>query len=212
MERALSSLLAACAAGLIPAAEPTVLVTAFGPFAGRGVNGSETVARRLEGGLVAGHRLAVLVMAVRWGEPERTIPARIAELRPVLVIGLGEGHPDRIACEQRASNRVMPLPDEAGKLPPAALLDAAAADHRPATLRCDAAWFTDLALPVPLQTSQDAGGYLCNAALWTLAGSGVPRSGFLHLPPQGAASGERYGALLAPVVLRLITRNLEPGG
>lgn len=191
----------------VDAAEP-ILITAFEPFAGRGANGSATVARHLDGGEIAGHPVRIAVLPVRWGEPGARIPALIAEVKPILVIGLGEGHPGRIACETVAANEAKPFPDEAGALPAQGTLAADGPASRAATLRCDPAWFADP--PVPVVLSQDAGGYLCNEALWVICGSEVPLRGFVHLPPQGEISDADYAGMIGPVVRMIVGRNLGP--
>jgi hypothetical protein len=100
------------AAAAANAAEPVILVTAFQPFAGRGVNGSATVAQRLAGEIIAGCRVAVLVMPVRWGEPARQLPAAVARLQPRLLLGLGEGDPGLVSVERVGANLARPIPDE----------------------------------------------------------------------------------------------------
>lgn len=199
MLHAVLLVLLASAAG---AAERIVLVTAFGPFAGRGVNGSETVARGLDGRVIGDARIAVRVLPVRWGEPERILPAAVAELRPVAIIGLGEGHPGACAFETVARNLARGA-DEAGTAAPARLGDAAERERR-TTLAIDRASF-----PVDmLRVSDDAGSYLCNALLWTALAQPVPRAGFVHLPPQGGESADAYRARIEPVILRVVEANL----
>jgi pyroglutamyl-peptidase len=193
--------LAMAIASTVGAAEPAILLTGFGPFAGRGVNGSETIARRLDGGLVAGRRIHVRILPVRWGEPERTLPPAVAALAPELVLGLGEGHPGRIAVELLGRNRAG-HPDETGAAPPASLGDGPA--ERAARLAFDAAWFVD-AVP-PVVASRDAGAYLCNAWLWHAAALPVAKVGFVHLPPQETTGADAYAERILPAVRRLIER------
>lgn len=193
-------LLAALAA-IAVAGEPAILLTGFGPFAGRGVNGSETAARRLDGALIAGHRIHVRILPVRWGEPERILPAAVAELAPALVLGLGEGHPGRIAVELVGRNRAA-HPDEAGAPPPASLGDGP--PERQARLAFDPAWFPG-AVP-PVVASADAGDYLCNAWLWHAISLPSARVGFVHLPPQGETPADGYAATVLPAVRQLIER------
>lgn len=190
------SLLFVLLSTLLGAAEAPVLVIAFGPFAGRGENGSATLAAGLEGRSIGGHRIVTAVLPVRWGEPEAQLPALIERHRPCLILGLGEGHPGRVAIETRAANR-RAHPDEAGRSP-TPQIEVDGPEYRASTLVIDPA-----ALPaaaVPVLHSKDAGSYLCNNLLWTcLAQAEVP-AGFVHLPPQGseddAAYRERFGAVI----------------
>jgi len=192
--------------GTLSAAEPaTILLTAYGPFAGRGRNGSETVARSLDGTDIGGARVHVVVLPVRWGEPEKVLPAAVTSLHPQLVLGLGEGYPEQAAFEQRAVNRAE-HPDEVGGAPPALLLVDGPA-QRQATLRFDRAWFAEDA---PLRLSNDAGTYLCNNLLYVAAAQPVAAAGFMHLPPQSDTPSAEYIARWAPLVKTLLAKNLTP--
>ncbi len=181
---------------------PTVLLTAYGPFAGRGVNGSETVARSLDGSEIAGARVQVLVLPVRWGEPERVVPAAVQRLHPVLVLGLGEGWPDTAAVERQAVNRAAGA-DETGIAPPASL-DSAGPATRLATILFERTWF---AADAPIRVSADAGTYLCNNLLYVATAQPVPAAGFMHLPPQGDTPAAAYIERWAPLVRTLIEHN-----
>jgi pyroglutamyl-peptidase len=190
-------------------AEPVVLLTAFGPFDGRGVNGSATIAHRLDGTLIAGARISILVLPVRWGEPERRLPAEVERLKPVALLGLGEGRPGlTVYVERMGANVARALPDVGGALPPQAILDATAPASRPVRLRFDPSWFTDAAFLVT--DSHDAGGYLCNEMLFTALGQSVSTCGFVHVPPQGDEPDDRYSEHLVPIVRDLIAHNLAP--
>ena len=188
------------------ASPPAVLLTAYGPFQGRGVNGSETVARSLDGTMVGGARITVLVLPVRWGEPERAVPAAVAQQHPVLLLGLGEGWPATATVELQAVNKAE-HPDEAGA-PPPALLAAAGPEHRLATVEFDRTWFRAEAA---VRASRDAGTYLCNNLLYVAAAQPVARAGFMHLPPQGDVPAAEYVARWAPLVKILIAHNLPSG-
>lgn len=183
------------------AAEPVVLLTGYGPFAGRGVNGSETVARKLDQALIAGHRIHVRILPVRWGEPQRVLGEAVPQLKPVLLLGLGEGHPGRVAIELIGRNRAAG-PDEQGAPPPANLGEGTA--ERAARFVFDPAWFGGA--KVPVAASDDAGSYLCNAWLWYAAGLSTAKVGFVHVPPQGKVPSDAYAAAFVPVISELIAR------
>jgi pyrrolidone-carboxylate peptidase len=191
------------------AAEPGVLLTAFGPFAGRGVHGSATVAHRLDGTLVAGALIHILVVPVRWGEPERLVPAEVDRLKPVALLGLGEGLPGHaVYVECVGHNAARALPDADGALPAQAILDATAPSSRPARFHVDPAWFTDAAFQVT--ESHDAGGYRCHEMFFTALGQAVRTCGFVHLPPQGEVPDDAYCEHLVPIVRALLAHNRDP--
>ena len=206
MVRALALLIGLCLAA--STAEPVILVTAFQPFAGRGANGSATVAQRLAGEVIAGCRVTVLVMPVRWGEPARQLPAAVARLQPRLLLGLGEGYPGLVSVERVGANLARPIRDEGQALPPAAQLEPDGPATRAARLDFAAGWFGATAIPV--RVGDDAGGYLCNELLYRALGQPVGRCGFVHLPPQDGVADAAYAAPLLPVVRELIARNLGP--
>lgn len=192
----------------VPAAKPVILVTGFAPFAGRAVNGSGTLATALEGSEIAGAVVRTLVMPVRWGEPTRVIPQQVEALHPIAILGLGEGYPAKVTVEAVGANLAIRAKDTDGKLPQAPRLDAAGPAERPARFRLDPAWFPMAAVPVLV--SRDAGGYLCNEALYAITATTVPVAGFVHVPPQGDEADAAYRARLLPLIRELITRNL-PG-
>jgi len=189
-----------------PVAEPIVLITAFGPFAGRGVNGSESVASQLDQHLIAGYRVRTLVMPVVWGQPAHDLPPALARWHPHLLLGLGEGYPGTVTVEGVGRNCAGAEPDALDRLAPAAVLEASGPAQRTATLLFDDAWFP--MAPVPVQRSTDAGDYLCNACLYTALGSTTVRCGFVHVPPQGLVPDAQYTPALVAIITTLISKNL----
>jgi pyroglutamyl-peptidase len=188
--------------------DPVVLITAFKPFDNRGVNGSETVAEALRAG-EPGIQLKVLVLDVAWGEPAAKLPALVQQLRPRVLIGLGEGHPGQVCVERVARNQRVGR-DVFGKTPPDRFVDPAGPPQRQGTLRFDPAW--QLSREIAVTTSDDAGTYLCNALFYTALGDlgvAVGRVGFVHLPPQGAAADADYAGRFVPIVRELVRRNLQ---
>jgi len=186
--------------------EPVVLITAYGPFEGREVNGSETIARQLDQQLIHGYRVCILVMPVLWGQPARDLPPMLARLRPHLVLGLGEGGPDTVVVECIGRNRAGTQADAQHRFAPGPVLDTAGPTERTATLRYDAGWFP--LSPAPVVRSTDAGDYLCNACLYTALGSTAARCGFVHVPPQGQRPDAQYAPGLVAIIRTLISHNL----
>jgi pyrrolidone-carboxylate peptidase len=189
------------------AQEPhVILISAFSAFAGRDVNGSETVATALDGHVLAGHTVRILVMPVRWGAPAPMLADAVSKEHPALLLGLGEGYPDHIAVEGCGSNHIKQIRDELGHLPNAPLLEATGPAQRLSTLVWNDAWLP--ASPIPVIASSNAGGYLCDACLYASLALSVPTCGFVHLPPQGAVSKQDYLARVIPVIEAIITHNL----
>lgn len=186
------------------AAGPLVLLTGFRPFAGRAVNGSETLVRHLasrRGGL----RLRTLILPVAWGSPAAKARPLIRRLRPALVLGLGEGDPAAVASETRAVNRQTGT-DSRGVTLAGVAVDPAGPPVRRARLAVPrlppaGAW--------PVTISTDAGQFLCNSALYVYAGTAARRVGFIHVPPQGERPAAAYVAALTPTILALIRHNLR---
>lgn len=210
--RTLLTLLTMCAALAWSADEPadgaaqaSVLITAFKPFAQRQVNGSETIAEALRRDHGDGQQIKVVVLDVQWGEPAAKLPALVKQLRPRLLIGLGEGSPGAVMVERVARNHRVGR-DERGAMPPERWVEAGGPRQRLATLEFDQAW--QLSREIAVASSDDAGSYLCNALLYTALGLEVERVGFIHLPPQDTTEDAEYAKRFAPIVRELIKRNL----
>jgi len=193
---------------------PRLLVTGFTPFPGAAVNPTEALVAALPRALSrAGVAcdLATAILPVDW----RALPARLEALgrshRPDLAVHFGlDADASGFRLERRALNRVAPLrPDNRGHCPTSDRLGAGpdeVASGLP--LAAIAAALQEAGLPV--EWSDDAGAYLCNAAFWfacsgTLAAYRPRRAGFIHVPPAGAFMTE--DELLAGAV-RLLTEAL----
>lgn len=183
---------------------PAVLITAFQPFAQRSKNGSATVAGAL-GKELSGVNLHIDVMPVRWGEPERRLPMLVAQHRPRLLIGLGEGQPGSVAVERVARNQAWGA-DTADQSPRHDRLLPDGPHERRSTLLFEEKW--PLSREVAVTTSDDAGQYLCNALLYAALAQPVERIGFIHLPPQGNEPDAVYAARFVPVIAGIVRRNL----
>ena len=167
------------------AGAPLVLATGFGPFPGAPINPTARLVRRLarrRATLPNGLRLVTAVLPVTWSD----LPARLDGLmrrhRPdgLMLFGLAASSTS-FRVEMRGTVRVNPtLADAAGACHPTGSLDAEAQDRLVGAVGLslhDAL----LRAGLPAALSQDAGGYLCNAALWQALGTGLPTA-FLHVP------------------------------
>src|SRR5215469_3349203 len=69
--------------------EPTVLVTGFEPYGGRGLNPAWEIAKALDGRMIAGHRVAGRTLPVSYRGIAQRLEALLDDIRPVLAISLG---------------------------------------------------------------------------------------------------------------------------
>jgi pyroglutamyl-peptidase len=173
---------------------PKIVVTAFGPFQGRPVNGSLTVLKWLRRHWSPGFA-ASRILPVEWGRAPRIIRGMIERNRPRVCIALGEGHPGRVAIEQRAHNEAVGV-DEAGESPPTDVINLQEAQWLSGSLGLPPELVAKC--PWPAVLSEDAGRFLCNRVLWEIFDAAPPVCGFIHLPPQGATTDRDYVRGLGP--------------
>jgi len=179
-----------------------ILVTGFGPFAGRAGNGSQAVVQAIDARRLGGVALHGEVWPVRWGIAERRLPGLLARLRPALVLGLGEGG-DRIAVETRAANHRDGI-DAGGR----ECREKVVPGGEPVLLSKVVPDVAGLRSPRPVAYSEDAGTFLCNNAYYVALRATGGRALFCHLPPQGTLSDLAYARTFVPVVRDLLTRHL----
>lgn len=171
------------------AAMPTVLITGIEPFDGETLNPSWEAARRLDGQTVAGARLAARQLPCVIGKVVGVLRQAIEDVRPDLVICLGQaGGRSDVSVERVAINVVdARIPDNEGRQP----IDEPVVEGGPA------AYFSTLPIKaivrdlraggVPASVSLTAGTYNCNTIFYGLAhyiATERPglRGGFVHVP------------------------------
>lgn len=205
IRRAAAVLLVLACVSVGEARPPRVLVTSFGPFAGRGKNGSTTVARSLEGAAL-GVELKVLEVSVLWGEVERRVLPVVREWKPDLLVGLGEGMPGCVGFETRGVNERAGK-DEKGEAPSGRAIVVGA----PAELvsRLTFEWSSAVRCDYPILLSRNAGKYLCNNALYVYLHTAIERAGFVHVPPQGKLDDSDYTRRFRPVVEEILRQNAQ---
>jgi pyrrolidone-carboxylate peptidase len=185
-----------------------VLLSSFGPFAGRLSNGSRTTASffcREHSDLELRH----VPLEVIWDEPARTALPVIRSFGPDILIGLGEGKPGQIAIEARASN-LRNGTDLAGRTCRAEPIEPEGEAERLG--RCTYLAHGYPACPFPAALSQDCGTYLCNEALYRYCGLDTPTVAFLHLPPQNDTPDETYYGWIRPVLANFIQQQKHNPG
>lgn len=168
-----------------------ILLTGFMPFDGREFNASWIAARALISTYRGEHILHGLRVPVCWGQPKIALTRALAQWQPRSVIAMGEGAPGLFRIETLARNQRAARKDNNDQLPPSPLID----PQGPATRNASAPACTISAqlshAGYPIQTSSDAGAYLCEEMLYTLEcfkeqHSSLQSVLFVHLPPFGS--------------------------
>lgn len=185
---------------------PTVLITGFGPFPGVERNASALVVPRLAAAArrrFDGIGIATAVLPVAWEAAPVALSRRIRRAAPRLAVHFGVSHQARgFVIETLGRNEVRDSADAAGRRPPAQCLLDGGPPTRAATLPVGAIVARLAATGFPVSTSDDAGGYLCNAVLYSSLGgmdgtaaASAWRAGFVHIP---ADTGEPGAPLSLP--------------
>lgn len=173
-----------------------VLLTGFGPFPGMPENASAALVRALSArARVAfkNYRFHAAILPTEWHAAPERVSALISKLRPALALHFGVAKDaEGFRIETRGLNQCRMTADAAGRLPPAPVLIADAPEYYGTALPLDGIVGRLRELQLPVSTSDDAGGYLCNSVLYhTLHGSAPVafKAGFVHIPSSLAASG-----------------------
>ncbi len=169
---------------VVTAARPQVLVTGFGPFPGAPTNPTLEMLRRLELDGVEGVDLALARLPVTFAG---VCPAlrEAARHRPDAVLMLGLARERAIISLETLARNVVGLahPDTDGAAPMRATLVAGAPATRAASWPAAAVLAALHDAGHAAAVSQDAGDYVCNAALFHALGDELaPMIGFLHVP------------------------------
>jgi pyroglutamyl-peptidase len=193
-----------------------VLVTGFEPFGGQSVNASALAVRALAEREIAGSRMVVEVLPVRFDSAIGALRRVLRRVRPDLVICVGEaGGRSEIAVERIAINvDDARIPDNAGAQP----IDRAIAKRGPAaywsTLPIKAVVAAMNERGIAATVSQSAGTFVCNHVFYGLmravARRPGTRAGFIHVPnvPEQAKK-KKTGARSPAMPLEKIVDALE---
>jgi len=177
-----------------------VLLTGFDPFDKTPVNPSWLAAERLHGARIAGHRVHSLQLPTEYARAPVLLRRAIRELRPALVLCVGQaGGRSAISLERLAVNLAdARIPDNAGARPcdQALVDDAPPAYFARLPLKAMAAALRKAGIPVEL--SQSAGLFVCNAVFFHLCHALATRyrslhGGFIHVPYLPEQVVERHG-------------------
>ena len=198
-------------------ARPLVLVTAFEPFGGSGVNPTMLIARLLADMPCARGSRAFATLPVVGGTGAGSawavLEPLVASLAPDAVVALGESaRADAITFERVAVNlRDSRIADNAGVRAVDQPVVAGGADALFGTLPLRALAEACDGAGVPATLSLSAGSFLCNELMYRLlADARVPRAGFIHVPQLPEQSAERGGpSMEAPHAARGVHAALE---
>jgi pyroglutamyl-peptidase len=183
---------------------PRILVTGFGIFPGAPVNPTEALVARLLARPPAGPMIGAFsadVLAVEYGSVGTHL-SRIGDaFAPDIAIHFGLAREcagfrlERVARNRHAAGK----PDQMGRLPEAAAI-CAGQDEYASTLPLDEIASALTAAGLPVQWSDDAGGYLCNmvftlSAAHACEGLRPTMTGFVHVPPLKEAEPDAQGAM-----------------
>lgn len=168
-----------------------VLLTGFDPFGGASVNPSWQAVRALHGEEIGRRRVLAVQLPTEFGASLRALDIWLDQLRPELVVCVGQAGGRRAMSLERVAINVddAPIPDNAGAQP----VDRAVVPGAPV------AYFSTLPIKVLLarlqeeslaaEVSQTAGTFVCNHLFFGLMhrlathpGLRGTRGGFVHVP------------------------------
>ena len=172
-------------------ARATVLVTGFDAFGTHAVNPSTLVAQALHQRQIAGCRVIAAELPTVFGLCFERLDALLARHQPMLVVCLGlAARCEALRLERVALNREdARIPDNQGAQPQDRPVIPGAPAAYLSSLPIDAMARSMAAAGVPVQTSQNAGTFVCNHLFFGLMHrlASIPalqgaRGGFIHLP------------------------------
>ncbi len=190
----------------------TLLLTGFEPFGQWEVNPSWEVARRLDDETVGGLRIEGRRLPVSWEGTWQALKDYIEEANPeaILMLGLANKR-SYISVESQGLNKCGQTADNAGRQAPGTCIDEQGDAAIASTLPVEEIVKSIEALGLPVQISDDAGGYLCNFAIykalsWAKAERPNVPVGFIHLPnlrgivDEGGLSLEEMGSAVTAAI------------
>jgi pyroglutamyl-peptidase len=174
-----------------------VLLTGFAPFPGVPVNASMRLVPKLVDAArrrFPGIKVSAGLLPTEWLAAPRQMQILLTETRPDLLLHFGVSARARgFEIERRGQNRCQQQPDAAGAFPASMAVRDGGPDTLPASLPVDYIVWRLRRRGIRAFASRDAGGYLCNATLYTsleTARSALGRRvGFIHIPAGLAEPG-----------------------
>ena len=194
---------------------PRVLVTGFTPFSGRSENSSWVAALALRRSLPE-EDIQYIRIPVIWGEPKRLLTPICKDSPPAIILSMGEGREGWFDIETVAHNLRKQREDNLGNMPARAESYRNGPAERRASIRSEAILTALSSHGFPARISTDAGGFLCEETLFTVAtlkemNPKISVTLFVHLPPIGSKliCGDRHRtcdeSLLGDFAIHLLT-------
>jgi len=165
-----------------------LLLTGFEPFGKWAVNPSWEIARALDGQEISGLQVVARRLPVDWERSWPELLEAIEKTRPRWVLMLGQAaRRSLISVESRGCNRCNGKPDNAGNASSATTVDEDGPEEFAVTLPVAEMVAQIKGSELPVERSEDAGGYLCNHTLyralaWAESEREPPAIGFIHVP------------------------------
>jgi pyroglutamyl-peptidase len=179
-------------------------LTGFEPFAGSSLNPSQEIVNKIAKLNIPGIEIITAILPVVFGESSEKLLKLISEVKPDVVISLGQAEgrtqitPERVAVNLDDAR----IADNSGKI----LID------QPVVSGAPAAYFSTLpvkeivdaitVLGVPATQSFSAGTFVCNHIFYhlqhSLNGTNI-RSGFIHVPLMREQAGEFPNLFTMPI-------------
>lgn len=168
----------------------SVLLTAFEPFGGRTKNASAEALAGVMGraDTLRGLSLVARLLPVEAGRAADQLRSALEEIRPAVLLSLGEAPREALCLEQIGYNeRRFSIPDNAGNLLTDQPIDPEGMPTYSASLPLEAMLSAIQSVGVPARLSDDPGRYLCNEVFFSglsYAAQYAPhlRVGFIHVP------------------------------
>ncbi len=167
---------------------PRILATGFSAFPGARRNPTEMLIGGLDIRCLARRLdidLATTILPTEYRAVDDLLPRLWADIRPDAVVHFGlHGRAGRVRVEERAANYIRTTPDAAGRRPDRIAIEPGGPLYRSARIpvtRLVTALKRDR---LAATASNDAGGYLCNYALYRSLERAGPGAivGFVHVP------------------------------
>lgn len=167
-----------------------ILVTGFEPFGSWQRNPSGETARHLNGSTVLDAKITGLVLPVSFKHAATPLITAIDEVRPDVVLNLGQGGPIGVRVERIAVNRCTAPEDgdNDGYKPQGEPVVPGGPDSYTATLPVNEIVEFLSTIDFAIEASDSAGEFLCNYVMYTtlhhISAHQLPiRAGFIHASP-----------------------------
>ena len=162
-----------------------ILVTAFEPFGGEGLNPSEMVLHDLPDEML-GRSIHKLLLPVEFHRAPEEAIAEYDRLSPDAVIMLGQAGGRSAVTPESTGRNIMNAaePDNAGYKPDHQSITEGGPEQLSSTLPMQKIIDSVRSLDIPCERSDSAGEFVCNCLLYSMLdhNKGEVPTGFIHMP------------------------------